>query len=51
MVERYARIRDQIKQVEAVFDLIPRRRCISALRRSWKTSEDLSVADERVLFD
>ncbi|EGZ08115.1 hypothetical protein PHYSODRAFT_526629, partial [Phytophthora sojae] len=63
MLARYVRIRDDIKQVEAVFDLIP----TAAMHERIKSlledlrifdsvtvalhSDDLSLADVRVLFD
>ncbi|ETN17673.1 hypothetical protein PPTG_05418 [Phytophthora nicotianae INRA-310] len=63
MVARYVRIRDEIKQVDAVFDLIPKaamHRKIEALLGDLQVfhsvtiklqSKDLSLADVRVLFD
>ncbi|ETP16704.1 hypothetical protein F441_08754 [Phytophthora nicotianae CJ01A1] len=62
-LELYVRIRDEIKQVDAVFDLIPKaamHRKIGALLGDLQVfnsvtiklkSEDLSRADVRVLFD
>ncbi|ETP03122.1 hypothetical protein F441_19885 [Phytophthora nicotianae CJ01A1] len=63
MVARYVRIRDEIKQVDAVLDLIPKaamHRKIGALLGDLQVfhsvtiklqSEDLSLADVRLLFD
>ncbi|ETL27883.1 hypothetical protein L916_18647 [Phytophthora nicotianae] len=63
MVARYVRIRDEIKQVDAVFDLIPKAAMhhkIEALLGDLQVfhsvtiklqSKDLSLADVRVLFD
>ncbi|GMF41544.1 unnamed protein product [Phytophthora fragariaefolia] len=63
MMARYVRIRDEIKKVEAVFDLIPRaamHRKIEALLADLRVfhsvtiklqAEDLTLADVRALFD
>ncbi|EGZ30694.1 hypothetical protein PHYSODRAFT_473627, partial [Phytophthora sojae] len=63
MLARYVRIRDDIKQVEAVFDLIPKAAMherIKSLLEDLRIfdsvtvalqSDDLSLADVRVLFD
>ncbi|GMF31787.1 unnamed protein product [Phytophthora fragariaefolia] len=63
MMARYVRIRDEIKKVEAVFDLIPKaamQRKIEALLADLRVfhsvtiklqAEDLTLADVRALFD
>ncbi|KAG6944417.1 hypothetical protein JG688_00017085, partial [Phytophthora aleatoria] len=63
MLERYVRIRDAIKRVDAVYDLVPKsaaHRCIVALVESLKTfnsvckklqEDSISMKAVRLLFD
>ncbi|KAG2963469.1 hypothetical protein PC118_g20878 [Phytophthora cactorum] len=63
MLERYVRIRDEIKRVDAVYNLVPKsaaHRCIVALVESLKTfnsvckklqKDSISMKAVRLLFD